>query len=284
MLNNFIFKLKILINERRLPYGFLRYPFMLPFRWIYIMSLRAKTNAYNAAQATRTIQKKGKNLYSSPVGKEGKAHLKKIIHKFGHDDFDYIIFVYDDTKFEEPIFNKCKFIYEKAVRWQYMRKYITPSQCAAYDYIFLWPDDIDPHDFSWRNFINIMERNHLQVAQPALAYNSYVSFKITRQDPKYSVGRYTDYVENMSMIFTQAAWVAFWNLMEPDFNFWGWGYDWLAKSLCGYTNMGIVDCEPVEHTKPFRSKNTQAPAEMKRFFKQYRGVFFSQQLTYMALI
>ena len=209
-----------------------------------------------------------KNLYVSPVGNKGKKYLKKIIKKFGYQDFDYLIFVYDDTKFNEKIFQNCKFICEKGKRWYFMKKYATPEYCKEYDYIFVWPDDIDIDNFSYKNFIDIMERNNLEMAQPALSHKSHYSHSITlKQDKK--LGRLTDFVEIMVPVFSREAWSKFYEMME-DYNYCGWGYDDFAKSFCRYKNMGIVDCETVTHV----SSINYAPELFdvkKRLFREHKN-------------
>ncbi|MFH1403848.1 MAG: hypothetical protein ABIH11_06245, partial [Candidatus Altiarchaeota archaeon] len=70
-------------------------------------------------------EKKGgyRCLFASAVGEYGKKYLAKIIQKFGTEDFDYTIFKYDDTRFDEQVFKDCKFIEKKS-------DYYIEYQCA----------------------------------------------------------------------------------------------------------------------------------------------------------
>ena len=196
----------------------------------------------------KIVKKTGKNLYASAVGAGGKAYLEKVIREFGRRDLEYWIFVYDDTTFDEEIFNQCRFVREKGLKWYFMKKYLTPAQCEAFDYIFVWDDDLDIGAFSYKRFIQIMEANDLDVAQPALAGDNW-AHRITCQRER-GLGRLVDFVEIMAPVFTREAWKRWWYMMESDSNGWGFYYDDLAKSYCGYKRMAVIDAETVNHAFP----------------------------------
>ena len=254
-------------------------------RFLYKRRLRKQTHIFNIVNAACKEQCKGRYLYASPVGKDGKPWLKKIIERFGFDQFDYIIFAYDNIPFDEEIFQRCRIVHEEGLRWYFLKKYITPSICSAYDYIFLWCDDIDIIDFDPYRFLEIMRTNNLQLAQPALTPDSYFTFDITLQHKKYAVGRYVDFVEIMVPIFTHEALESFWNMIEPKINKWGWGYDSLARSACGYTNMGVIDCQPVKHIRPIGQKHSNIEREMDREYIMNKYVVYqpAKKVSYGAL-
>ena len=279
-------KIVACFRQRRLP-GFIqwriesikdRISFFL-YRW----RLRVVTLCHNLLCRTKKNNKKLKCLYASPVGHSGKPFLAKIIERFGHEDFDYLIFSYDETRFDEPIFHGCQIIREKGLRWYFMKKYVTPEFCQKYDYIFLWADDIDVSGFDQQRFLDIVRRNNLQMAQPALTRDSYYDVDVTLQDTRFKIGRYTDYVEQMIPVFTREAWVRYWNVMEDSYNFWGWAYPRLAKSVCRFANMGIIDSLPVRHTRPTRSKMTTAPIEADMVFKKYKRHPQAKKICYGSL-
>lgn len=279
-------KALICIRDRRIPYSiekpwrdFIKNIGLIP----YMLRLKAGTFMHNIAVGQKTKKTQYKCLYASPVGKNGKDFLAKIIQKFGYEDFDYLIFVYDDTEFEEEIFRCCKFIYEKGLRWYFMKKYVTPEYCSKYDYLFFWADDIDVDGFSYKQFLEVMQKNNLEIAQPALTPDSYFGVPMTVQVKKYKVGRYTDYVEQMIPVFTPEAWRKYWGMMASDYNFWGWGYGQLAKAYCKYKNMGILDCTPVRHCRPVGSKLTSAPREAELFLLRNKGYRETSWISYGAL-
>ena len=189
-----------------------------------------------------------KYLYASPVGKEGKPFLEKIIRKFGYQDFDFIIFVYDDTLFEDDLFRHCQIIYDKKALFHQAKEYLTPEICTPYEYLFFWMDDIDILDFDPKTFIDFIKSYQFEVAQPSLTQDSIISHPITKNIPGLQ-GRYTDFVEIMVPVFTTKAWEKMWGLIDSQSNPWGWGYDLLAYSYCHFVRMGIVDSQMVKHTR-----------------------------------
>ena len=111
--------------------------------FFYACRLRAVYFWHKHASKPRFLSVSGKSLYASAVNAQGKDFLRKIIEKFGHDSFDYLIFAYDETSFDEDVFKKCRVIREKGLKWYFAKKYLTPEFCVSYDYLFYWDDDID---------------------------------------------------------------------------------------------------------------------------------------------
>ena len=208
-----------------------------------------------------------KNLYVSCVGKDGKENLKKIIEKFGHEHFDYLIIIYDDTKFNEKIFVKCKFVQEVGYKWKLIKNNVPPDLGNKYNYIFLWDDDIGIENFSVLNFLNILNRNNLDCAQPALTPQSYYTYNLTLQDKKSRIGRRTDFVEIMVPVIKGTKWFKFWNMIEKDYNPWGFGYDYYMLSRCQFFRLGIIDSEAITHLKEI-SKKAGAGKDFERFKKE----------------
>lgn len=255
------------------------YKYTAPF---YRYKFQIATILYNSKK-DKFETKARKYLYASPVGKNGKEFLAKIIGQFGYDQFDYLIFAFDETTFSENIYNKCRIVREKGLKWEFAAKYLTEDYCRQYDFIFFWDDDIDITNFSYRNFISIMMRNNLELAQPALSHESYHNLDITLQDKKNEMGRYVDFVEIMVPVFRNDAWSKYRNMIIGEKNPWGWGYDVIAKSYCRYINMGIVDCETVVHTRPPQSKNTTAPSDEKKILNKYKNFKQAMKISYAKL-
>jgi hypothetical protein len=253
-------------------------------KFLYKRRMQEETRLYNLANTSYGQKPDGRYLYASPVGKDGKQWLKKIIERFGYEKFDYIIFAYDDVSFDEEIFQKCTILREKGLHYYFLKKHITPSVCSKYDYIFAWCDDIDVGYFNPEEFLKIMKNNNLQVAQPALTSDSYFTWVITLQDKTYRIGRYVDFVEVMVPVFTRESWVSYWNMVEPDRNYWGWGYDFFARSVCRYANMGIIDSQPVRHVRPVGERRGTGGEEDVGFIKdKYSGFKIAEKVSYGSL-
>lgn len=208
----------------------------------------------------------GKVLYAAPIGASGKDLLAKLIGKCGHEQFDYLIFVYDGCRFDEAIFSRCTFINEPGIVYQFFKKYLTPERCSAYDYIVLGIEDVDIDQFSWPHFVAIMASNQLDMASPALSARSYSPHAIMFQQPGRT-GRLVDVIEVFLTVFDARAWPAFWALIEDDYNYWGWGYVQLAQSFCNY-KMGIVDSQTITVTRPPTFKQ-EPQDEMRRFLRSH---------------
>ena len=239
-------------------------------RTLYAMHLRVKlffTDRYDS-QPTNSSKK---NLYVSCVGQYGKAYLKKIIQQFGHENFDFLIIVFDNAEFKEEVFSRCQIIRDQGLKWMLIKKHISVEYGQQYGYIFLWDDDIDVELFSVEKFLNIVDRNNLEIAQPALTSNSYHTHEITLHNPKYTIGRRTDFVEIMVPVIKGTCWRVLWSMLEKDYNGWGWGYDDYLMSKCHFNKMGIVDQECVTHTKPTRGPQEDSLTDMERFRKKNKN-------------
>lgn len=246
----------------------------------YRLRLWFESRLANPSYSTAKGPLRGKNLYASAIHVGGKLYLKRILEKFGYDKFDYMLFVWDGTKFDEDVFKSCQFVYERGIKWSFMKKYLTPEVCDRYDYIFAWDDDIDIRNLSIENFLDVVRRNKLEVAQPALTADSYANLAITFQQP--GVGRLTDYTESMVQVFQREAWKRFWCVLDGDRNPWGWGTGDILRSVCKIRRMGIVDCEPVVHTKPGR-ENLRARADKEVFLSKHASAKTAKLVSYGRL-
>ncbi len=279
MVEKYIEKLSLLEKCKRRIKSILK-PLFLFF---YIPKLKTETFFYNQSQKNKPIRRKGKNLYFVAAGEKYKHLVEKVVERFGHDDFDYLIIVHDGSQWNESVFEKCQIIHDTGFYHYFVKKYVTPELVEKYDYLFLWDDDLDIMDFSYKNFLEIFERNYLQLAQPALTRDSYYSFKLTLKDDRYSVGRYTDVVEVMAPVFKSEFYLRYWDMVETDYNYWGWGYDTYARSKCGYVNLGIIDQEPIRHTKALREDMTDNRGDYERFKKENQGYMLAKFVSYGGL-
>ncbi len=180
--------------------------------------------------------------------------------------FDIWLFVWDGEPFSEPAFSSCRVVYRDGYnKWDFVRELMAPDQVCAYEHLFVWDDDLDITLFDPEFYLTVMTHNRLELAQPALTRDSYVSHRITLQQA--GVGRFTDFVEVMAPVWTREAWPRWYEMLTPD-NPWGWGYDLAAQSACGYKRMGIIDCTPVRHAKPL-TRLAQQRDDMRQFFAEH---------------
>ena len=188
----------------------------------------------------------GKSLYFSPVGKAGKAFLTQMASLFPADQFDFLVVCYDDTDFSD-LGGRVEVIRDRGHKWRFVKKYLTPEKVAAYDYVFIWDDDLDPTDFDPTAFVDILRRNRIDIAQPSLTADSFSFHPITVTHPG-PVGRLTNFVEIMCPVYSSKIWPSIYPYIEPEVNELGWGYD-----LIPLGRKAIVDCMSVRHTRPGQS-------------------------------
>jgi len=218
-----------------------------------------------------------KSLFASPVGRDAKDNVQKTMQRFGHASFDFLLLVYDDSRYDEACFAQCTIIYDKSPLFWQLKRHLTPDFCERYEYVFVWVDDLDVLSFDPRNFLGILRRRGIEVAHPSLSPNSVISHRIMvhRSD---SLGRYTDFVEQMAMVFRSSRWRQFWNLISPTENPWGWGYDEVAYSYCRFHKMAIIDAEVIRHMR----RGTYAErgrADQKQLHRTLKRFYFSRKRT-----
>jgi hypothetical protein len=92
------------------------------------------------------------------------------------------------------------------------------------------------------------------------------------------IGRYTDFAEILAFTFRGDLWERFWQLIEPDRNPWGWGYDEVAYAVCGFRRMAIIDCEVVKHTRK-GSYHAAVAADHRETHRRYRRYYISRKKT-----
>jgi Protein of unknown function (DUF707) len=189
-----------------------------------------------------------KSLFVSPVGGDAKGIVGKIIERFGHTSFDFLLLVYDDSRYDESPFASCKVIYDKSPLFWQVKRHVTPDLCRKYEYVFVWMDDLDILDFDPQNFLQIVRANKIEVAHPSLSADSVISHPVMQHESN-TVGRYTDFVEQMAFVFKGDRWSRFWELIIGDQNPWGWGYDEVAYSYCRFRRMAVIDAEVIKHLR-----------------------------------
>jgi hypothetical protein len=214
------------------------------------------------------------SLVVCPVGKAGKEFVRKIVERFGHDSFDFLLLVYDDTCFDERGFADCTVVHDELPLFWRLRKHVTAELCRHYEYVFIWMDDLDVLDFDPQNFLCILRAHHIEVGHPALSPDSVISHLVMeRQDT--TIGRYT---EILGFAFRGDLWERFWRLIEPDRNPWGWGYDEVAYSVCRFRRIAIIDGEVIKHTRK-GSYHAAVAADHQETQRRYSRHYLSRKKT-----
>jgi hypothetical protein len=215
-------------------------------------------------------------LYVSPVGQTAAHRVKEAVKKFENAGAEVMLLAYDDVDLTNL---NCPVIRDVGWKWQLAFRHLKPEKVNEYDFIFFWDDDLDFPDFDPRRFIEIMIKNRLAMAQPAIRSDYPLSHGITALKPQPPpwlngagraktriVGRLTNFVEIMAPVFTREAWREFFCYLNEE-NKSGWGYDYIPLS-----RKGIVDVLPVTHAREVQSGSAEAARELRDFLS-CQGLF-----------
>jgi hypothetical protein len=222
-------------------------------------------------------EKAARMLYVSPVGGGAVELLPDVLDVFQNAGADILLLQYDNA--ELPVTPEARIVRDRGYKWQLAVRHLHPDHLKEYDYIFFWDDDMGVEGFDPARFVEIMQMNRLEMAQPAIQSPHGLSHAITRHracplpfrspiDDSVNpvVGRLTNFVEIMVPVFTREAWREFYGYLEPE-NRSGWGYDYIPLG-----RKGIVDALPVVHTRAVQSINGESERELKRFMDS-QGIF-----------
>eukprot|EP00741_Cyanophora_paradoxa_P003083 tig00000663_g2992.t1 len=163
-----------------------------------------------------------KSLVAITVGQFGKPFVDAMVRKFGFENYTFVLLQHDNSSWEEFDWYP-KVISVRArgqLKWWWAQRFLTPEFTAPYE-----DDDLEVTDFDPAAFLAAMRAHNIQLAQPALTRDSFITHPITlaQQHPNYT-GRWTDFVEIMVPVFQRDAW--FWrHVIHADYNYWGYGYD-----------------------------------------------------------
>lgn len=210
-----------------------------------------------------------KMLYFCPVGFQCLPLVESAASVFKNAGADIKLVAYGDKAIFHPRLN-----IEGPMRggkWQLAKALLKPEEVAAYDYIFVWDDDVAIHSFKPAEFASIMHLNCLEVAQPSIVSQYCISHPITcpvrlpesnLQDHQI-VGRLTNFVEVMVPVFSREAWKLFHPFISET-NRTGWGYDYFP-----FSRRGIIDLISVEHTRAVGSTGAESGSELSVFLGQH---------------
>jgi len=179
----------------------------------------------------------------------------------------------------------------KGPKWPALHTLLSPGglDWQRYERVWLPDDDLDCRGSDINRLFDLSEALGLQLAQPALSWQSHISHVITLQQPGFSV-RYTSFVEVMAPLLSRS----FLQRVLPTLgaNLSGWGLDYLWPRLVDVPgrHSAIIDCVTVTHTRPVGGPNyavlaqngKNAFTEMDELLARF-GITDRAQLVYGAL-
>lgn len=219
-------------------------------------------------------RKTPQNLLAIPVGIKQKETVAKMVRKFHPDNFTVMLFHYDGVIDQwSDLQWSSNAIHVAAInqtKWWFAKRFLHPDIVAIYNYIFLWDEDLGVENFNAERYLAIMEKEGLEISQPALdKAKSELHYGITLRNPGSKVHRRmyrseqggkgcfenstappcTGWVEMMAPVFSRAAWHCSWNMIQNDLIH-GWGLD-MKLGYCAQgdrsKNVGVIDSEYIVH-------------------------------------
>ncbi|GJM97386.1 hypothetical protein PR202_ga14309 [Eleusine coracana subsp. coracana] len=220
-----------------------------------------------------------KYLLALTVGYSEKANVNATVEKFS-DKFDVVLFHYDGrtTEWDEEFEWSKKALHisaRKQAKWWYAKRFLHPSIVAAYDYIFLWDEDLGVDKFDAEEYVKLIRKHGLEISQPGLdgTRGKKSAYAITMRSTSNGAGggevhkttssggaRWnctgddvhkrpcSGFVEVMAPVFSKKAWPCVWHLAQNDLIH-GWGLDWNFWRCVDEPEeqIGVVDAQYVVH-------------------------------------
>ncbi|KAJ6925765.1 hypothetical protein NC651_010252 [Populus alba x Populus x berolinensis] len=212
-------------------------------------------------------------LLAIPVGIKQKDNVDRIVQKFLPENFTVILFHYDgnvDGWWDLDWSNEAIHIVAKnQTKWWFAKRFLHPAVVSAYDYIFLWDEDLGIEHFNPGKYLKIVRFEGLEISQPALDPNSTdIHHRITIRARMKKLHRRvydsrgstkctdisegppcTGFVEGMAPVFSRSAWYCAWHLIQNDLVH-GWGMD-MKLGYCAQGDrtkkVGVIDSEYIVH-------------------------------------
>ncbi|KAF4359424.1 hypothetical protein G4B88_005269 [Cannabis sativa] len=210
------------------------------------------------------LKKKPKYLMTFTVGLDQKNNIDAAAKKLS-EDFQIMLFHYDDRVTEWDEFEWSKDAIHVSVRkqtkWWYAKRFLHPDIVAAYEYIFIWDEDLGVENFNGDKYIELVKKHGLEISQPGLEPNNGLTWEMTKRRGEQEVHKdaverpgWCDnprqppcaaFVEIMAPVFSRKAWRCVWHMIQNDLVH-GWGLDFaLRRCVEGNSEDGKAPWEGV---------------------------------------
>ncbi|XP_052197816.1 uncharacterized protein LOC127804823 [Diospyros lotus] len=213
------------------------------------------------------LKKKPKYLVTFTVGWDQKNNIDAAVKKFS-DDFQILLFHYDGRTSEWDQFewsrNAVHVSARKQTKWWYAKRFLHPDIVAAYDYIFIWDEDLGVEHFNADKYIQLVKKHGLEISQPGLEPNNGLTWQMTKRRGDREVHKDTEekpgwcrdphlppcaaFVEIMAPVFSRQAWRCVWHMIQNDLVH-GWGLDFALRRCVepAHEKIGVVDSQWIIH-------------------------------------
>ncbi|KAL8241450.1 hypothetical protein R6Q59_014804 [Mikania micrantha] len=134
----------------------------------------------------------------------------------------------------------------KQTKWWYAKRFLHPDIVAAYEYIFIWDEDLGVEHFNADKCIQLVKKHDLEISQPGLEPNNGLTWQMTKRrgDKKFT----SRFVEIMAPVFSRAAWRCVWHMIQNNLVH-GRGLDFALRRGVkpAHEKIGVVDSQWIIH-------------------------------------
>lgn len=210
---------------------------------------------------------KPKYLLTLTVGLQQKDFVNQCVQKFSRD-WQIVLFHYDGKVSEWDDLDWAKYAIRistpKQAKWWYAKRFLHPDVVEAYDYIFIWDEDLDVEHFDAEKYIELVKKYGLEISQPGLEPDKGLTWEMTKRRGDSEVHKDTTekegwcpdpqlppcagFVEIMAPVFSRSAWRCVWHMIQNDLVH-GWGLD-MELQRCArpaHEKIGVVDAQWIRH-------------------------------------
>ncbi|KAL9241244.1 hypothetical protein vseg_015375 [Gypsophila vaccaria] len=232
-------------------------------------------------EPSEDLKKKPKYLVTFTVGFDQSEHINTALKKFS-DDFQILLFHYDGRASEWDKFEWSKQAIHvsvpKQTKWWYAKRFLHPDVVAAYEYIFIWDEDLGVEHFNAEKYMRLVKKHGLEISQPGIEPNNGLTWEMTKRRGDKEVHKETTekpgwcsdsnlppcaaFVEIMAPVFSRDAWRCVWHMIQNDLVH-GWGLDFALRRCVqpAHEKIGVVDSQWIIH-KVIPSLGSQGEAEV----------------------
>ncbi|XVF05697.1 hypothetical protein REPUB_Repub05bG0194600 [Reevesia pubescens] len=209
-------------------------------------------------EPSEDLKKKPKYLVTFTVGLDQMNNIDKCVKKFS-EDFQILLFHYDGRTTEWDQYewskNAIHVSVKKQTKWWYAKRFLHPDVVAAYEYIFIWDEDLGVEHFNAERYVELVKKHGLEISQPGLEPNNGLTWQMTKRRGDQEVHKLvTDekpgwcsdphlppcaaFVEIMAPVFSREAWRCVWHMIQNDLVH-GWGLDFALRRCVEMENQSI---------------------------------------------
>ena len=202
----------------------------------------------------RTYEMKpdAKTLVAIFVGKKSIGTVSSNIKHLGFEKFSYIVFNYDGCNLiDQEWFDRVIVVTAiKQMKWWFIKRFVTPSMMASYDYVFVVDADCDMSSLDGTAFVRDLARNGVQIGQPAHSQDSFqpqYPFLIANNKNLNKIGMWSNFIESGPLVaFSRDVWSCVWDLLQPDLTS-GYGYDLVWVPACANGQGAVLYRHVIHH-------------------------------------